>query len=204
LRTTVSSALSTQHSALSFRLCRFDPAFAALVVSWVPDAGDLFKLTPTTPPPLTAEKVIGWTRAGGNPLVLVRGDSAIPCAYAELNPMRTNEEHLWIGHVVVDPAMRGQGIGRTFVRKLVECGFQTLGAERISLIVLPGNEPAIRCYQAAGFELRAEEYHRFGAARRRCRMLRFELDRPRPAGSPPPVSGQHLRSIAQSLRAPQF
>jgi RimJ/RimL family protein N-acetyltransferase len=168
-------------------LQRFKPRHAVTVASWVGDEAELFRLAPTTEPPLTAEKVIGWTSPVGRPYILVRVGQHVPYGYAELNPWRGSELHLWIGHVIVDPALRGKGIGGELTRLLVEKAFAT-GARRISLIVFPDNQPAIRSYVRAGFELCGDEYHRFG--RRRHRMLRFERQCPRAETWSPTVQAQ--------------
>ena len=180
-------------------LRRFEPRFARTVASWVQDADELFNLTPTTPPPLTASKVIAWSRAPGWAFLLHTRGADTPTGYGELNPIRSNDEHLWIGHVVVDPAERGRGTGTALVQKLAETGFSTLAAERISLIVFPDNEAAVRCYVRAGFEPRGQEYHQFGPSRRRYRMLRFEIDRPRAADRLALADAQAPRPIRQSL-----
>jgi RimJ/RimL family protein N-acetyltransferase len=155
----------------------FDACFAATVASWVRSDAELFALTPTTPPPLTAEKVIAWTGGPDRAFLLFDVSVGRPLGYAELNSMRLNDEHLWMGHVLLDPALRGRGIGSRFVDLLVEMAFGTLSAERLSLIVFPENKAAVRCYERAGFALRGDEFHRFGPARRRYRMLRYECDR---------------------------
>ncbi len=134
-------------------------------------------LTPTTRPPLTATKVVAWTRAPDRAFLLFEAHRNEPCGYAEVNAMCVNEEHMWIGHVLLDPRVRGRGMGTAFTRLLVDAAFNSLGAERLSLIVFPHNEAAIRSYLRAGFTLRGDEYHRFGRVGRRYRMLRFELDR---------------------------
>lgn len=180
-------------------LRRFEPRFARTVASWVQDADELFNLTPTTPPPLTASKVIGWSRAPGWAFLLHKRGADGPSGYGELHPMRRNEEHWWIGHVIVDPAERGRGAGCALVQKLADTGFSALAAERISLIVFPDNEAAVRCYRRAGFEPRGQEYHHFGPRRRRYRMLRFELDRPWAADRLAMANAQAPRLLGQSL-----
>ncbi|MBN1512576.1 MAG: GNAT family N-acetyltransferase [Phycisphaerae bacterium] len=169
---------------------RFQARFAPVVASWVRDDTELFQLTPTTPPPLTPEKVLAWVRPNGRAYLGFAGSRDVPCLYGELNPMRTNDEHLWIGHVLADPQCRGRGLGQLFVRGLLESGFGEFCAERISLIVFPDNIPAVRCYERVGFTLRGDEHHRFGPQERSHRMLRYEIDRPRPSASaPPPPEG---------------
>lgn len=154
----------------------FDALFAPTVAGWVPDA-ELFRLAPSTPPPLTAAKVVGWTKPTDRPLLLFRGDEQTPCGYAELNALRGSRSILWMGHVVIAPARRGRGLGTAFTHRLVHEAFRDPRIERIVLIVLPDNEPAIRCYRANGFRQMSRERHRFGPAGKACTMLRLELGR---------------------------
>ena len=48
-------------------------------------------------------------------------------------------------------ACRGQGLGREALRLIREFAFRTLGLERLELEVHAQNEPALRCYEQAGF-----------------------------------------------------
>jgi len=98
----------------------------------------------------------------------------LPLGYAELNPMRSDSRHFWLGHVVLDPKRRGQGQGKRFVQMLLRWARAELSARRISLVVFPDNQAAAACYLKAGFSLRGEEYHRFAPDRPRHRLLRFE------------------------------
>ena len=63
--------------------------------------------------------------------------------------------------VVVDPALRGQGVGRKMLALAVRYGFEIAGADAVQLMVFSANVRAIRCYEAAGFALRHTEYGAF-------------------------------------------
>ena len=152
----------------------FDPRCAGLVVSWVRTPAELFHLAPKTPPPLTTAKVLGWCRSKGCPLLLWPADGDLPVGYAELNQMRSDSRHLWLGHIVLDPRHRGRGEGIRFVQMLLRWALVELGARRVSLVVFPDNQAAVACYLKAGFSLHGEEYHRFEPDGPRHRLLRFE------------------------------
>ncbi|MCH7703240.1 MAG: GNAT family N-acetyltransferase [Planctomycetes bacterium] len=157
----------------------FDKLYAPLVAGWVQGAEALFRLAPGTPPPLTAAKVVGWTSTGGCPWLLWAVGQQEPCGYAELNPMESNPEALWMGHLLLRSDVRGQGWGHRFVRCLVDQAFDQMAASAIVLVVFPDNQPAIRCYERAGFSVQRKEVHRF-RSRQRHRMLRMELVNPNP------------------------
>ena len=59
-------------------------------------------------------------------------------------------EELRAGFVIVDDARRGKHLGTGMLRAAMEYAKQ-LGAVRMTLGVFAENEPACRCYRAAGF-----------------------------------------------------
>jgi len=56
-----------------------------------------------------------------------------------------------LARLVIDPARRGKGIGRYFIRGLMQIGMSDLGAEECSLFVMNSNRGAIRCYTSLHF-----------------------------------------------------
>jgi RimJ/RimL family protein N-acetyltransferase len=155
-------------------LLPFTPVWAPVIASWVRDDDELRRLAPSTPPPLTPEKVEAWRRDGGWPMLLFDQRLPEPIGYAELNPMRGDPRHYWLGHVLIEPSLRGGGLGRAFVRLVLRFAETELGARRISLIVFPDNPAALACYRAVGFQAIREERHRFGRSSPRHRLLRME------------------------------
>lgn len=65
----------------------------------------------------------------------------------------TDEEKtiLRFGFVIVDSRKRGMGYGRDMLKLAARYAFGILKAEKITLGVFENNEPACRCYRAAGF-----------------------------------------------------
>jgi len=155
----------------------FDATDAGPLARWVGTARDLRWLAPGTLPPLTPEKVLAWKKPGGRAYCLSTCDAPEPIGYGELNPMRGENGHWWLGHVIVRGDLRGQGIGHVFVRGLLDRAFHELNADRVSLIVFPGNVAAIGCYRRNGFNPVSDEYHRFEPGGSKHRLLRFELRR---------------------------
>ncbi len=159
-------------------LIPFDNLYAPTIASWIPDDRQLAWLAPSTQPPLTAAKVVGWVRPHGRRLLGAIKSNPLPIAYGELNPMMKEPGHLWVGHVVIDPLYRHRGLGRHFVDAICQTGWHEMGADRISLIVFPDNLPAIRCYLRVGFCEIGEEHHAFGGHGPRRRLLRLEIKNP--------------------------
>ncbi|HEX6708978.1 MAG TPA: GNAT family N-acetyltransferase [Rubrobacter sp.] len=94
------------------------------------------------------------------PYVLCDGDALI--GYGEVW-IDEAENEVELGRIIVDPASRGQGVGKRFVRLLLERASQS-GFPDAFVRVVPGNGAAIACYRSAGFsrvpEAEREEYNR--------------------------------------------
>jgi RimJ/RimL family protein N-acetyltransferase len=161
----------------TLELRSFGIEFGGTVAGWVRSEAELRWLAPTTVPPLTAAKVVGWTKPTDRPLLMFENGEGVPAGYAELNPLQSQAGQLWLGHVVVDPARRGRGLGKQFSRRLLQAAFADGEVERVVLIVFPDNTAAVRCYRACGFEIACEERHRFRPGQAVCRMLRLEISR---------------------------
>jgi ribosomal protein S18 acetylase RimI-like enzyme len=158
----------------NMHLSTYKSAWGSLVAAWVTSEQDLLWLAPGTQGPLTGDKITAWKKVGGASLVGFEAHAKSPVVYGELNPMRSEADHFWIGHVVVDPRSRGRGIGRLFVRKLLEEAFTKQQARRVSLVVFPENRAAVSCYRRCGFCVVGDERHRFQPGGPKHRLLRFE------------------------------
>ncbi len=158
------------------RLRPFDARYARHVASWVADEMELFQLAPRTPPPLTPMKVLGWKRPGRTAYMITADREEAPLGYGEINLLDQRRREFWLGHLIVDPLQRGRGIGTAMVRLLIEEAVRSLGARRVSLVVFPANEAAIRCYRAAGMRDVCHEYHVFLSRRRQALLLRMAID----------------------------
>ena len=161
-------------TVLQLHLEPFRQVYAPLIAEWPRTRQELFWLAPSTNPPLTAAKIAAWQKRSGRSFVYRQAGDPSPIAYAELNPMRRHASHLWLGHCVVRPNLRGEGIGRRFVWELLSEAFEQLGADRVLLIVFPENAAAVRCYRRCGFRVAGSEFHRFGDNASKCRLLRLE------------------------------
>ena len=172
-------------------LARFHSSHAAAIASWIRDQHQLQWVSPSTEPPLTPEKVCRWPRPDGEAFVLLgekkdEMDTLLaagvpsethPLAYAEINRMRSGQGNWWIGHFIVHPERRGQGLGRTLLSELLKEAFENLRANCVCLVVFPDNKPAIRCYESAGFIQVGTEYHRFASHRPRVGLFRYEINK---------------------------
>jgi RimJ/RimL family protein N-acetyltransferase len=165
-------------------LTPFDALYAREVASWVRSDRELIWLAPSTPGPLTVQKVLAWGKNRDHCFLFWNGLQDVPIAYAELNKMSERPQTMWIGHFVLDPAHRGRSYGTQFARAMLASAFLACAATDVLLVVFPDNVAAIRCYERAGmavvgrerkyFETIGEEYGflRMGMHRARfCRLV---------------------------------
>lgn len=100
-------------------------------------------------------------------------DMAIPLAYGEVNLLDRRRREYWLGHLIVDPAQRGRGLGAALARLLARRAFGELSARRVTLVVFRENRSAIRSYRRAGFIDDGFETHAFPAYDRVEDLLRM-------------------------------
>ncbi len=156
-------------------LSEFEPRYAPLVASWIPNDQQATWLAPGTPPPLTAQKVLAWAKPTGRRYLLWEEEADQPIGYAELNDMPKRPGQMWIGHFLIDPAHRRRGRGRRFAQALMTIAFIECAATDVLLVVFPENEAAIRCYRRAGLNAVGYEAEFFQATGRRHRFLRMGI-----------------------------
>jgi ribosomal protein S18 acetylase RimI-like enzyme len=66
----------------------------------------------------------------------------------------------WIEDVIVDEAVRGQGVGEALVQEALRLG-SAAGARTVDLTSRPGRDAANRLYEKLGFERRDTNVYRF-------------------------------------------
>ena len=160
-------------AATTCRLAPFHPGYADLVLSWIQDAQEAHWLAPRTPPPLSATKVLHWQAPGHQAFMLIEPGAPAPLGYGELNILNAAARRYWLGHLIVDPARRGRGLGVQLTRLLLWEAFCRQGAREVSLVVFPENRRAIVCYEAAGLRADGHELHDFPAYAQQVNLLRM-------------------------------
>ena len=159
----------------AYRLSEFSPANADLVASWVLDHQEALWLAPKTPPPITAEKIRRWNVTGHHPLQFQGMHESAPVAYGELNVLSGAAAHMWLGHLIVAPNRRGEGLGLALTLALLERAFSRHGARQVSLVVFPENTAAVASYRAAGMREVGLETHYLAPYERNADLLRFTV-----------------------------
>ncbi|MBT8099094.1 MAG: GNAT family N-acetyltransferase [Gammaproteobacteria bacterium] len=89
-----------------------------------------------------------WGRLGSYSLRDQRGEMA---AFGQLYERlgRVN-----LARLITDPLRRGSGIGKQLIAHLMQVGRNRFHCDEFSLFVYRDNRPALRCYEALGFEIK--------------------------------------------------
>jgi [ribosomal protein S18]-alanine N-acetyltransferase len=163
---------------MELRLEPFQEAHAPIVLGWVE----------------SVEEAERWASAGSRVLepALFRDwhddpevvpfvclDGTVPVGYGEIWEDRQADE-AELARILVDPALRGRGIGRRLTVLLGERA-RAAGFEDVWLRVVPGNEPALGAYRAAGFARASPEEEASFNAGQPCAYVWMRVDdRPGP------------------------
>ena len=64
---------------------------------------------------------------------------------------------LHMGHIVISPSKRGQGLGKSMIKTALKYAVEILGMKYITLGVYADNIPAKKCYESIGFKEYSQE-----------------------------------------------
>lgn len=121
----------------------FEMEIAPIVARWPTSAAE--SIAWCSEPDVVAATFGAWVAGPGvEAYAAFVGDT--PVAYGEL---WVDDAEVELAHLIVAPGERGAGVGRRFVRALADTAAQR--RSMVALRVAAENEPAIRCYAAAGF-----------------------------------------------------
>ena len=138
------------------RLRPYKACDAAAVVSWIGDETAFRKWSADRFPayPITAEDLNRHYDAMADSDSFYEFTAFDETGIAGHLIMRFTDEKktvLRFGFVIVAPEKRGKGYGREMLALSIRYAFDFLRVEKITLGVFENNEPAYRCYRAAGF-----------------------------------------------------
>lgn len=133
----------------------FDPRHAGLVASWAATAQEASWWAGAVGFPVSGSTVLAW-QADTRAFVLT--EQAEPIAYGEIWD-DVDESESELAHLIVDPTVRGRGVGLELVRSLMP----RAQFDALLMRVHPGNIAAQKCYLKADFamvdEVRAAEWN---------------------------------------------
>jgi RimJ/RimL family protein N-acetyltransferase len=149
------------------RIVGFDSRFAGTVASWITTPDQLFSWAGARfQYPLEQQDLRDHAAAASAPDSTTSIFSAViqdrVVGHAELTTIDPVHGTTVMRRVIVDPAVRRRGIGRTIVEHLLEVAFRDLRLHRVELRAFDTNLAAIALYRALGFtvEGRLREYRR--------------------------------------------
>lgn len=135
-------------AAAAVRLRPFPAESADVVSGWARTPGEVVMWCGHPAAPVPAAQINAWASEDWvQPFGLYRDERLV--AYGELWT-DDDEAGTELARLIVDPAERGQGLGRRLAS-----GLAVLARSRYPLVFLrvhPDNVAALRCYAAAGFE----------------------------------------------------
>lgn len=130
---------------MTARLRPFAPPDAPVVAGWAGSAAEVWQWCSRTS--VSGDVVAGWAARPGVAAYGLEDDGEL-VAYGELW-LDDEDEGVELARLVVAPARRGRGVGRTLVARLVERARQHHPA--VFMRVHPDNAVALRSYAGAGF-----------------------------------------------------
>ncbi len=137
------------------------------LMRWFPDArsvdqwgGPRFRF------PFTPESFREDCRIGDIRTYCLRNSDGTMCAFGQIYD-RHDRGHF--ARLITHPEMRRHGIGKRLVNMLTQAARRHSGHTRCSLFVYTDNEPAYRCYLAAGFVV--QEYPDDAPMKDKCYFL---------------------------------
>lgn len=92
------------------------------------------------------------TRFGDSPFVATTDEGKVVGFFCYSVNLATNEGMLKF--VMVDPSVRGKGVGKEMLQLAVEYAFRITKADAVHLNVFPENIRAKKCYESVGFKER--------------------------------------------------
>ena len=136
------------HSEL---LLEFSDAYAREITRWATSIDEVRRWAGSDPGfPVDASVFQLWhADRDVRPYVLCAGDALL--GYGEVW-IDEAEHEVELGRIIVNPASRGRGVGKRFVRLLLERASLS-GFPDAFVRVVPDNHVAIACYRSAGFSL---------------------------------------------------
>jgi [ribosomal protein S18]-alanine N-acetyltransferase len=128
----------------------FTSGYDGLVASWAVDASEVGLLSGRAEYPFPAELTASWRKVDDPDIEsYLLFDGERPVGYGEVW-LDEEEDEVELARIIVDPEVRGRGIGLELVRALLGPAGKA-GYSEVFLRVRPENAIAIATYQRSGF-----------------------------------------------------
>ena len=111
--------------------------------------------------PLSAQQIIDKSKiyeADENAFMMTALDTdGEVCGHFIFRLADYEKNSIHIGHIVVSPNKRGQGLGKAMIEMALKYAIEIMGMKRITLGVYADNIPAKKCYESIGFKEYSQE-----------------------------------------------
>ncbi|MDO5521523.1 MAG: GNAT family protein [bacterium] len=131
------------------------------ILEWSPPSRAFLKQWSDFSYPLTAKQFIKRMESEHYCVVAIEQDYKL-IGTIQLYCERKESRYATIGCYLLDPRIRGNGVGAEAIRKITDYAFRCFGFAKIGLGVYDYNISAIKCYRKAGFIKIGEYRHPFG------------------------------------------
>lgn len=133
---------------MSFSHRPVEPADLSVICGFAQSAQELFHIFPKAEFPLDPRLLENAIRDRHAPTVAIVDGSV--AGFADLYGYEPGK-HCFIGNVIVDPARRGQGVGRNLVRVMVRQAAESFDIKTVNLSCFSDNVSALLMYAEMGF-----------------------------------------------------
>ena len=127
----------------------FSDEHGVQVASWALDAKEVALLSGRTEYPFPEDLLTNWRTVEKDIHSYLLFDGDQPVGYGEIW-LDDEEDEVELARIIVDPKLRGRGVGGELVRALLGPALDA-GYSEVFIRVRPENVPAIRAYHGSGF-----------------------------------------------------
>jgi ribosomal protein S18 acetylase RimI-like enzyme len=127
----------------------FSDGYGDQVAGWATDAKEVALLSGRVEFPFPAELRTSWRKIESDIHSYLLFDGDRPVGYGEVW-LDDEEDEVELARIIVDPQVRGRGVGLELVRALLGPALEA-GYSEVFLRVRPENAAAIRTYHRSGF-----------------------------------------------------
>ena len=132
---------------------------AEIICTWLKKEDDLYRWSADrfNKFPLTAEDIISNYAPQKEsdrflPVTMADDEGKIVGHFIFRYPKEDDNSTLRFGFVIVDPALRGKGLGKEMLLRGIEFAKMVPGVKRVDLGVFENNPAAKKCYESVGFK----------------------------------------------------
>lgn len=164
------------------KLRNFKKEDAPIIAGWIRSEEELYKWSADSfsKYPLTGDDIIeNYTHRIENgrfyPLTAIDANGDVIGHLIIRYPREEDESSVRFCFVILNPAARGNGLGKELIRLAIEYAKEYLHAAKIELAVFENNESARRCYGAVGFTAYAESEYEMPIGTWNCTEMELHI-----------------------------